>query len=370
MQIVHVIIGLNGGGAENFLYRLVHNQVLRGKSVTVVSLTDLGLLGNKFLELGVTVNCLGLDGFHRFWFVLLRLRRLLINLQPTIVQSWMYHADFLCSLALLKTNIRHIWSVRCTDIPKGSILTYALMKVCAVLSYFRPDKICYVANAAMLSHHNYGYSKSKSVVIHNGYDFTNFRVSNVARNEIREYFNVPPDTVVFGTLGRFHSDKGQDLFLDAFSNLNVNAMLFLIGTGCVDTNSILVEKIRKLGLEGRVKLLGNQNDVVAFLSALDIYVMPSRTEGFPNALAEAMAIGLPCVATQVGDTEFMSNGNVIMCKPDVSSLTQAITKIYALTGDERNALGHASSIFIRNSFSISNIEKKYSELYCKVVGKE
>ena len=123
MNVLHVIVGLNNGGAENFLYRLVRCQISSGKVVTIVSLTDLGSMGRKFIDLGVVVHCLNLKSIITMPSVIIALRRTVKKVAPEIVQSWMYHADFLSSLAMIGLNKRQIWSVRCTDTPKGSRLT-------------------------------------------------------------------------------------------------------------------------------------------------------------------------------------------------------------------------------------------------------
>lgn len=368
MHIFHVIVGLNNGGAESFLFRLVQQQIRTSKTVTVVSLTGLGSMGHRFIDSGVNVVCLDLQGLTDFFKVALRLRKLFVVHRPSIVQSWMYHSDFISSIALLGLGISHIWSVRCTDIPKGSILTYFLMRCCAAISHFMPDKICYVAQSAMLSHHKNGYSKSKSVVISNGYDFSVFKVNHQARRDIRSKLDISDDSILFGVLGRFHHDKGQDLLLDALKTLNLSEFkLALIGTGCSYDNPALVEHINKLGFSSNVQLLGNQDNVIDYLSALDVYIMPSRTEGFPNALAEAMAISLPCIATRVGDAELLSNGNAILCDPAIESIAQAIEKVLSLSEIERRALGNSASAYVKSTFSIVSVENQYSKLYSNTV---
>lgn len=369
MNVVHVIIGLNNGGAENFLYRLVRCQSNNGKKITIISLTDLGSLGARFIDLGVVVHCLYFQGLHSVPRVLIDLRRILKNISPDIVQSWMYHADFLSSLATLGLKFKHIWSVRCTNPPKGSRLTFLIMKLCAKMSKFFPDRICYVATSAMLSHENHGFCSAKSVVISNGYDFSTFKVDYKARAEIRENLDVSADTLLFGVLGRFHYDKGQDLLLKALSTIGMkNFKLALIGFGCSKENAGLLKNIESLGLKDNVILLGNQSDVVGYLSSLDFYIMPSRTEGFPNALAEAMAMGLPCVATNVGDTEMLCKDTAILCEASADSIADSILKMKSLSEAEQKDLGFAAAAHVRERFSITNIEKQYSQLYSELVG--
>ena len=242
------------------------------------------------------------------------------------------------------------------------------MKLCSGISYFGPDKICYVANAAMLSHQKHGFCKGKSIVISNGYDFSSFQVDHQARKEIRKKLGISSDTVLFGVLGRLHFDKGQDMLLEAFSSLrNDKLKLALIGAGCTDANVAFADVVQRFGLKDSVKLLGNQSNIIPYLSALDIYIMPSRTEGFPNALAEAMAVGLPCIATNVGDAAVLANNFVLLTQPDSDSLAKAIDEMLQMTELQRQALGISAATWVRRAFSIDTIEQQYYQLYLQVL---
>lgn len=370
MKILHVIIGLEASGAELFLQRLVFQQRENHHQVTVVSLTNKGMLAASLKTAGADVYSLGLNGVGGFPRVVWQLRKLVKAIKPDIVQSWMYHADFLSSLALSGMRQQLIWSVRCSEVPAGSNLTFGIMKLCAAISYLKPAKVCYVAKAAQIYHQRHGYSKSKSEVIGNGYDFTTLNRDELKRHRFRKQLGLDDSTVLIGMVGRFHRDKGQDLLLEAYSKLRLSypdSKLVLIGRGCSAEDKVLSDLVHKLNLQQNVLMVGEQKDVPGWLSALDVYVMASRTEGFPNALAEAMAVGLPCVATEVGDAAVLAGKHAIFCHPNNDSLSSAIQFVLNWSEENRKDFGKQAADHVRNSFCISEIEKKYHQMYLKVL---
>ena len=174
-------------------------------------------------------------------------------------------------------------------------------------------------------------------------------------------------------VGRFHPDKGQDLLLEAMSLLQhdvSDAKLVLIGRGCNTENAELANLVNLFSLQQHVLLVGEQTDIPGWLSALDIYVMASRTEGFPNALAEAMSVGVPCVATEVGDAPVLAQTHAVFCRPDSHSLASAMQSVLNWPAQQRQSFGAEAAAFVRNSFSIAEIEKKYYQMYLKVLESE
>ena len=370
MKLMHVIIGLEASGAELFLQRLVSRQVADNHHVIVISLTTEGKLTASLRALGVTVIALGLEGIWSIPKVLWLLRRLVIDRQPDIVQSWMYHADLLCGLALTGLKQKLIWSVRCSHVPAGSRLTYGIMKLCAYLSRFVPDKICYVAEAARINHQEYGYRCDKGVTIPNGYDFSTITFSYEKRLYFRSLLEVDDAIMLFGVVGRFHPDKGQDLLLQALGAMQhslADFRLVLIGRDCSPDNQCLTGLLKKFDLEQKVILVGEQQDISGWLSALDVYVMPSRTEGFPNALAEAMAVGLPCISTQVGDAAILADKHALLCKPEIGSISSAIQHLVIWSAEKKGQVGRGAAVWVREAFSIDEIERKYYQLYVKLL---
>jgi glycosyltransferase involved in cell wall biosynthesis len=370
LNIVHVIVGLNGGGAEHFLYRLSLQQMKSENTITIISLTDFGSIGYKFIAAGIDVQCLELSSLASIPKAIFKLRKIIKNINPDVVQSWMYHADLFTSIALIGKKINLVWSVRCSFVPAGSRLTFLIMKFCACISRFVPKKIVYVATAARENHTKHGYSACNTVVIPNGFDFSSLLFSFDKRLMYRTQLGLSADTLLLGMVGRYHHDKGQDLLINAFQLVKrhrSNIKLLLIGNGCSSENSILVKLLIDYDLLNDVFLIGEQHDVSGWLSCVDIYVMSSRTEGFPNALAEALAIGLPTVATTVGDAKLVAANHAFYCEPNPSSLACAITDAASIPFIKRVEIGNNGKQHVINSFSIEEIEKKYHKLYLSLM---
>lgn len=368
MNLVHVIIGLEPSGAELFLLRLCKEQLKRYDKVTVISLTTKGSLADAFKSAGVNIVALGmnsgLDMFRACWL----LRQELLRIKPDLVQSWMYHADLLT--ALVKLTMPHsplIWSIRCTDVPAGNKFTYVVMKCCAYLSSFVPDRITCVAAAAKVKHISYGYDPRKLMAIPNGYNFENLQFSAYDRDVIRNKLGLSSE-LVLGAVGRYHNDKGQDILIEALARYKMAAWkLILVGRYCDSNNQELVARIEQAGLADRIILAGEQSNVSAWLSAFDIFVMPSRTEGFPNALAEAMAVGLCCIATKVGDAALLAEDTVILSKANVNSFSEAIATVFRMKNVERQDLGMLASRRVHAEYSMQKAAANYHQLYSELI---
>jgi Glycosyltransferase Family 4 len=177
IKVLHIIVGLETGGAELMLQRLITHQDI--KSITtheVISLTQIGKVGILLKQRNVTVHALQMTGALSFPVVLFALRRLIIRLHPDIVQTWMYHADLLGGIAAKWAGVRHIlWGVRTTNVAAGgSRSTWVVRRICAWLSYFVPDSIVCAAEASRLAHVAIGYDTRRMHVVPNGFDMVRF----------------------------------------------------------------------------------------------------------------------------------------------------------------------------------------------------
>ena len=171
-----------------------------------------------------------------------------------------------------------------------------------------------------------GLQKTKITVIANGIDTNRFEFDPNARAEIRDRFAYSENVRVIGLFARLHPMKGHDCLLHAFSEAaahDQNLNLLLIGSG---NRSLLEKNIQATGLQNRIIVLDQCQDIERYYSAIDMYCSASLYgEGFPNALAEAMATGVPCIATDVGDSALIiSNLGQLVAAGDASQLSNAI----------------------------------------------
>jgi glycosyltransferase involved in cell wall biosynthesis len=304
-KIVHIITGLNDGGAESVLTRLCLQS--KGVQHVVISLMDAGKYGAVLQQAGVVVHSLemnpGKPSLLRFY----RLMKLIRTEQPDAVQTWMYHADLLGGVAARLAGVRRVfWGIRMSSLEKGKSKrsTMVIARLCALLSDSVPEKIICCANKAMAVHAGIGYQKSKLLVIPNGYDLTRFKPDAIAGEGVRKELGLDPGVFLLGSVGRFDPLKDHLNLLQALSKVAEKKIIFqcvLVGKGLSSENTVLNARISELGLKNRVLLVGQRSDIPAVMNALDLHVLSSCSEGFPNVLAEAMACGTPCVSTSVGD---------------------------------------------------------------------
>lgn len=300
----HVITGLDDGGAEAVLYRLcVSSNDIKN---TVISLMGPGKYGPMLEASGVKVFCLGMpqgaitiSGIFRLW------RIFQIN-RPDIVQTWMYHANLVGGIVARLAGIKNVfWGIHhvtlAPEVTKKTTIFVA--KLGALLSKYIPSRIVCCAQKSLEAHTEYGYSPKKMVVIPNGYDLQAFKIDEVARRKIRDELKIGADWLI-GMVARFDplkDHKNLIAALEIFKKTTESFKVVLVGQGMDKKNSTLVHWINQAGLSQKIHLLGRRSDIPDVMNALDIHVLSSISEAFPNVVAEAMACGTPAIVTAVGD---------------------------------------------------------------------
>lgn len=376
MSILHVIIGLDVGGAEAMLKRLIESESATVISrPIVVSLTSLGVIGESLRSEGVRVHALGMSSALNFPTTLWRLVRLIRQDQPRIVQTWMYHADLLGGLAArLAGCCAIVWGIRSTAIPQGILsVTYWLVRLCAIFSHFVPHRIICCANSAKAAHLKLGYAEHKMVVIPNGYDFSAFDRQVHSRARARLALGFCDNEIVIGAVGRFDPLKDFHNFVIAASELVArcpNVKFLMVGRNIEWSNPTLRGWIEAVGLVKNFQLLGEQSDVPYFLSAMDVFCLSSVNEAFPNVVVEAMAMGLPCVVTRAGDAaDILGDDAFVVPVKDSVSLSAALLRMCDLSPVDRRMLGERNAKKAREEYGIENIRRKYEEVYAESVRK-
>ncbi len=301
MRVAHIISGLTGGGAETTLYRLC--QADSDDQHTVISMMDDGVYGERLRTgmfcLNMHPGRLSLSGLNHLW-------RLLRRERYDVVQTWMYHADLVGGLLARLAGVKSVfWGIRHSTLEAGknSRSSILVAKLCARLSSWLPTAIICCAENAAEAHSQMGYSAAKLQVIPNGYDLEVLSPDPVRGNALRKSLAIGDDAILIGLIGRFDPLKDHRNFLAGLASLcdsGWDVQGVLVGSGLDHNNMTLMTWVHELGLEKRLYLLGQRNDIPEILNALDLHVLSSSGEGFPNVVAEAMACGTPCVATDVG----------------------------------------------------------------------
>jgi len=372
-HILHVITGLAVGGAETALYRLILEFRGSDYSHTVIVLTPGGGMYARFVEAGIRLIVLDVKRSPIRHFV--QLYRLVRTLRPDIVQTWLYHADFLGGLAArIAGNRNVIWGVRTTDVDGGCArATSVVRQLCASLSRWVPHTIVCVAEAARRSHSLVGYDAARMVVVGNGFDLSVLTSNRSQRKRLRRQCGFDADDIVLGTLGRFNLDKDHANFVAAAGRLaerHERLRFLMVGKNLDADNADLMRWIDATGHAKRFVLLGERADVAACLAAMDIFCLSSRTEAFPNAVGEAMAMGLPCVATDVGDVAvLMADTGVLVPKADPEALAQGVTGLMALEPDDREQMGQRARERIRAMFNMTSVRERFERIYDNVIAR-
>lgn len=372
-HILHVITGLDVGGAEMALYRLILASRDSEYTHTVIALTSEGGMRPRFVESGIKV--IVLDVRHSPLSEIWRLFRLVRALRPDIVQTWLYHADFFGGLVARMAGIRNvIWGLRTTDVDGGCArATSFVRQLCASLSSRVPHTIVCVAEAARRSHSLIGYDAARMVVVGNGYDLSVLRASQAERNRLRAQCGFGADDIVLGTLGRFNLDKDHANFVQAAGRLarqHDRLRFLMVGKDLDPGNAELRRWIDDTGYADRFVLLGERADAPVCLSAMDIFCLSSRTEAFPNAVGEAMAMGLPCVATDVGDVAvLMADTGVLVPKANPDALAQGVARLLALGPEYRKRMGDRARERIRATYTMTCVRQQFERIYSNVMAR-
>jgi glycosyltransferase involved in cell wall biosynthesis len=335
VKIVHVIAGLGVGGAERFLCRLSHGLArTHGVQQWVVSIDpqsasaiEKALADIKGIDV-IYLNCRGAWEFPR---AVARIRSILRRVSPDIIQSWMYRADFLSALACAggvpgHKSARLFWNLRCADavLPIQSRL---IAWLCGRMSHTFPARIVACGGRARDVHVASGYDESRMIVINNGYDFP---PSLESRRRVAQQ-RCADEAIIIGAAGRYDPSKDYPNLLTALSIMRQNGKrvwLKIAGRGCTVDNKELMRQIRTLNLTDVVQLLGEVNTMQNFYQSLDIFCLPSVSEGFPNTVCEAMGFGIPVVVTDAGDArEIVGDTGYVVPVSDSLALAGALSKM-------------------------------------------
>lgn len=214
--------------------------------------------------------------------------------------------------------------------------------------------------------HDVGFPPDRVRTIHNGVELSRF-TGQPSRADARAALGLPTDAPVVGALGRLVAVKDHATLLDAAARLVRHGLnLFVIIAGEGPLRQATEERAAALGIADRVRLLGHRRDVETVLGAVDVFVLPSRSEGLNNTILEAMAAGLPVVATHVGGADEMVMDGVTGLLVPPGSDEPLATALRRLCDDRGLAadLGRAGRARVEREFDLVKTVQKYERLYC------
>lgn len=355
------------------LYKLIDRSDPARFRHVVVSLTDVGSVGQRIAALGIPVYSLrvrrGVPDPRALW----RLSAILRCLRPDVMQTWLYHADLLGLLGATLVKTPLVWNIRSTFHHDLGHMIQAVAKLCAWLSR-APAAVVTNSETAKVMHAQLGYRPKQWLVIPNGFDTERFSPDTAARRTVRREIGVSDDSALIGLVARFHPMKDHRTFLRAARFLNhhwTNVHFVLVGPGITADNQALREMIEAGGLQERVHLLGDRGDIPALTAALDIATCCSiYGESFPSTVGEAMASAVPCVVTGVGDAaRIVGNTGRVVPTSDAGALSAAWHELLELGPEGRRELGLQARARVEERYSLESVVQQYEALYERLATK-
>lgn len=375
IRIMHIITDLNTGGAEMMLYKLVSVLDREKFLCRVVSLEPPGVLSQRINNLGIQVDSLGVNPRRPNPLALFKAIQMVRKWRPQVVQTWMYHADLLGTLASRIAGGGVLaWNIRCTnmDFSQYSKTTRWAMKACAALSGI-PHMIVANSHASIEDHREMGYNPRRTMVIPNGFDLERFKPDPVLRDQIHNEFEIPEDAPCMGLVARFDPMKDHATFFSAAELIwrkRPDAHFILCGEGMVWENPQIQAHLGKSRSLPNVHLLGRREDVNRIMAALDIFVLASSYgESFPNVIGEAMACGVPCVATDVGESRGIIGGTGKIVPPkDPLAIANSVLEFLELPNEEFGKRRILARERIRKLYSLDKVVADYEKMYWDIAG--
>ena len=372
VKILHLINDLDRGGAEYCLKRLVGSMDAGRFSSHIVSILPLGPLGCELKAEGNhvdTLNCSTLADVPR---ALWRLIRFVRSKRPDIIQTWLYHADLIGTLASLShPDSMLLWNVRNAGLEAEKRFSWRVLTVLLAGMSKLPHSIVSNSVAGIESHAKLGYRPHGWAHIPNGWDASDQVPTPEQRQGQRALFGLPKSDTLIGWVGRFAMQKDPTTFLSAVSLLHnryPNLRFVLAGKDLAPSTQPFRDAMQNVGFRDRLIFLGEVGNVDALLPALDAMTLTSAYgEGLPNSIGEAMAAGLPVIATDVGDVRRLSvDGNWIIPPKCPEALVEAWIAFANLDSSSRATIGERNRNWIRTHYSIEQMSSYYEGLYAKL----
>lgn len=356
-KVLHVITNFSAlGGAEMMLQKLILAQPEYDHYlISLISLSDIYEESLKQVKLSKALN----------WKItntaktISRLAKEVDRIQPDVIQSWMYHANFMVTIAnsFCRQSYPIYWGIHhsLNSISEESLST----KVAIYLNKYLSKKatgIAYCAQSSLKQHKQFGFENKNQVFIPNGIDLEKFRFVE------RDFSN--PITV--GFVGRNHKAKGIPYLFEVMSAFKDDPRIEfrVAGKGLSLSDKEIEDLSKKFVIGTNVTLLDAVKEMEDFYHGIDVLLMTSITEGFPNVLIEAMATGAICISTDVGDARYIINDNgQIADVLNTSDLIDCINNYLKLSVVEKKQKMNEAFNLTINRFNINIVTNKYKNFW-------
>ncbi|MFN0197935.1 MAG: glycosyltransferase [Planctomycetaceae bacterium] len=362
VPVTFCITDLDPGGAERAMVQIVLRMPREVWAPNVICLSGPGELVTALEQAKVPVACLGARKASDVW-ILPRLIRQLRQTKPQILQTFLFHANILGRLAGRWTGIPHILSgIRVAEKRSAWPLRIDRWTQCCV-----EQNICVSEGVAQFSHRQGGISRDKLIVIPNGVDAQKFATAEPAD---LSPFGVPPGIRPFICIGRLDEQKGHRYLFEAIARIDPadpDLHLLVVGTGPLEKN--LREWVEQRGLKEHIHFTGWSDQVPGLLRASSVFVLASLWEGMPNVVLEAMAAGLPIIATAVegvGELVVPERNGMIVPPRNSGALADALTWFRAHP-EAAAKMGQESQHIVKKEFTTEAMAIRHVQFYRRIL---
>ena len=382
-KILHIITSLSGGGAQRVLFRLIDSSKKKNSIYDheILNLSGKGFYQDKFEKINIKVTNVGIPRGSFSFRHLINIIKFLKKNDCSLIQTWMYHADFLGGLlAKIFTKKKIVWNIRSSNLSwsLNRWHTVLIAKISTYLSRFVPHLIVSNSNKAISYHKKFGYHEKKFSLIFNGFDNTQLYKNEKIKKDLRKKYKIKDEEFVIGNIARWDPQKDHKNLLEAFSKIpnKKKLKLFLLGENINDKNENLVELIKKNKIKSENIVLHEQTDnVYNLMNIFDLTTISSVGESFPNVVPESMLMEIPVVSTKVGDiSNVINKKSGWICDPNDSEALKFKIEdaINEFQNDKKKWLERKSNCRkkIENFFSINEMINNYENLWSEVMNEE
>jgi glycosyltransferase involved in cell wall biosynthesis len=368
LKVTHVVLSLDVGGMERNVLNQIRQGQRLGQQVSILCIEQPGEMAARAEAMGARVVCVHKRPGVRPG-IIIPIRAALRNLQPDVVHTHQIGPLFYTGLATRALRVPLLVHTEHGRMNYGGRWrTRMLGRMAAKFA-----RVFYCLSRDMVEHvaRNNVAPRKKLRVILNGIDTAIYRRRKDNPSAIRSTLGIPPGAPLIGTIGRLSEIKLQDVLIRAFAALrkqHAAAHLLLVGEGPM--HKPLLSLANSLGIGAHVHFAGYQVDTTPYLHALDLFALPSRSEGMPQALLEACVAEVPVIATRVdGIPEVIEDGKTgLLVEPgDVAGLAEGMMRLLDLPDQARQMSSNAFNSVIRQ-FDISRMAAEYHADFTQLLG--
>ncbi len=374
MKILHVITNTKVGGAqimlERYLAALAPQDI---ENHCVVSVMENGQLAEKIQSHGVELLTLNLRTKLGLPSAVAKLRSIIRSQQPDIVFGWMYHACLMAWAGVFgvsKSRPSLVWGIHHSlQNPRNEkISTRVILRIMAAAST-QVDLITYCSQVSRKQHELFGFSSHSSEFVPNGVDLDQFFRRPEAHAHLAAICGIPETRLIVGNIARNHPMKDHASMIKALARVldrGHDVQAVIIGEG--HKGGPASETARALGISDRLSILELRDDIAELVSGLDVFFLSSAWgEAFPLAVTEAMASGVPCVVTDVGDcADLVGDTGMVVPPNDPDAQAEAVCDLLDLGDKCRRSLGDKARKRVKEEFSITRYVDFYQQVYNNV----